>query len=81
MTKKGKMRAGKQERLRVQRQTARERERRGFLVSEQQQAGKREKGRERERGAVDVMANHFPLEQSQELFVNAAAPRQRLVWG
>lgn len=54
-------------------------ERGGSLVSEQRQAGKRE-GRGK-RGATDVMANHFSLKQSQELFANAAAPRQRLVWG
>ena len=69
MTKKGKMR---QERLRVLRQT--DSETGGFLVSEQQGG----KGKRRD---TDVMANHFSLEQSQELFVNAAAPRQRLVWG
>lgn len=41
---------GKQERLRVQKETA---GRRGFLVSKQQQAGRRE-------ATGDVVANHFP---------------------
>ena len=43
-----------------------------------ERAARRKRKEERD---TDVMANHFSLEQSQELFVNAAAPRQRLVWG
>lgn len=47
---------GKQERLRVQKQTVR----RGYVVSKQQQAGRRE-------GPVDVTANHFLLNRVRNL--------------
>lgn len=53
-------------------------ERGGFLASEQQQA--REK-KERKEGSHRRHGKSLSLEQSQELFANAAAPRQRLVWG
>lgn len=48
-------------------------ERRGFVVSEQQQAGRR--GNRRRHG------KSLSLQQSQGLVLNAAAPRQPLVWG
>lgn len=75
MTTKGeKWDQGKRERLNVQREDW---ERGGFLVSEQQQARKRE----RKVGSRRRHGKSLSLEQSQELFANAAAPRQRLVWG
>lgn len=66
---------GGQERLRVQRQTVR------GEVSEWASSNKRGKEKEREEGSHRRHGKSLSLEQSQELFVNAAAPRQRLVCG
>lgn len=66
---------GKQERLRVQRQTVREE------VSQWVSSNKRGLEKEREEGSHRRHGKSLSLEQSQELFVNAVTPRQRLVWG